>query len=104
MGNAQEYTVLLGCFCTGLLTGLLYDFFSLLRFPFQSKLADAVFDALFYLCVLLLCAASLFIFNDGKVRFYSLLSILAGCYAFMRFPSRLFRSLLRRLRQKIYKK
>ena len=104
MWNAQEYGVLLGCFCTGIVIGLLYDFFSLLSFPFLSVIVDAVFDTLFYLCVLLLCAAALFVLNDGKVRFYSLFSVLTGCYAYMRFPSRLIRGILRRIRQKFIKK
>ena len=104
MWNTQEYVVVLGCLCTGMLLGFLYDLFTLLRLPFHSKITDALLDALFYVCALLLCAFSLLVFNDGKVRFYSLFSILLGCYLFMRVPSRFVRNTLRRLTAKIHKK
>lgn len=101
---AEEGCIALGCLCTGVLLGLLYDVFSLLRFPFHNAYADAVFDALYYLFALALCALSLFALNDGRVRLYSLGFILLGLYLFMRFPSRLVRRLLRRMAQKIQKK
>lgn len=104
MWVSQEYYVLLGCLLAGCLMGLIYDIFSLLRFPFHSAAVDACFDVLFYILVFCISALALFTLNDGKVRFYSLFSLLSGCFLYMRFPSRLFRGILQRVRAKVHKK
>lgn len=103
MTAAAELYTLLGCACSGLLIGLLYDILSLFRFPFHSVIADAVFDAIFYLLVLGVSGAALFIFSSGVIRFYALGGIVGGVFLYMRFPSRLFRFLARKTFKIIHK-
>ncbi|MBR0026336.1 MAG: spore cortex biosynthesis protein YabQ [Clostridia bacterium] len=86
----------------GMLTGLIYDGFRLLRLPFPDRrIVHAVFDLLFYAAAGLLTAVMLLSLADGAVRLFHILGIGAGAFLQQYFLSRPVRKLLARLRTRL---
>ena len=88
--DLAELPLVLGCLSCGFVLGMVYD---LLRLPrrmggkLASALADAVFGCLFFL----LCCGTLYYFDSGRIRFWSLPLILAAFLVWQRLPGRLIR-------------
>lgn len=93
----NEIPVFLGCLYAGILIGIVYDLLRLLCFPFRSRVLSEVADGLFYCLACCIAAFALLVLNDGRVRFYALCGLLLGAFLYLRFPSRLFRGMLRAL-------
>lgn len=60
---------------TGIALGVLYDFFRLMRFVFNSAL---FFDLLFWFISAFVCFSFLLVFNNGSVRGIYFVSMFAG--------------------------
>lgn len=89
-----ELPKFLGALYGGLLIGILYDAFRLLRLPFlKIRLAAGLFDALFYAAAGVIVALTLLLVNGGAPRVYLFLALALGAFLYLRFVSRLFTAL-----------
>ena len=83
--------VLLFCvfIINGLLIGLLFDFFRILRKSFKtSDIITYIEDILFWILTGIILLYSIFTFNNGEIRFYMFLGVILGCIIYMLLFSR----------------
>lgn len=77
--------ILLRCACFGAAAGLLYDLFQALRLHFRwKKRGTALADGLFWLTVLPGFLLFFLHATDGRLRFYLLLGLAGGAFAYRR--------------------
>lgn len=80
--SLNEFPALLCALYGGLITGIVYDLFSLMRLPFSSKWIHALLDTLFY-AVCFGFAAVLFVYiNGGILRLYLILGFVSGVFLY----------------------
>lgn len=89
----MELPRFLGALYGGLVIGVLYDVFSLLRLPLRAKLAINLVDAFFYAAAGIVAALTLLYINGGAPRLYAFLGLAFGAFIYRRFVSKLFRAL-----------
>ncbi|HWS29364.1 MAG TPA: spore cortex biosynthesis protein YabQ [Clostridia bacterium] len=84
-----------GALYGGLVIGILYDVFRLLRLPFHKhRLVTGFIDALFYAVAGVIAALTLLYVNGGAPRVYLFAGLALGAFVYIRFVGRLFNSLL----------
>lgn len=88
----------------GLAIGCAYDVFALLRLPFSNPVMIYVLDAVY--CIFALCMAGfgLYYISCGTLRSYIFITMALGIYLYLRFPSRLFRDILSRVKKRVANK
>ena len=86
LGELASFFAALYC---GILMGMMYDVFSLLRKPFKSPWIAGIFDMLYYIAVVVLGAAAMLYINCGIFRLYIYLAMGGGIWLYRRFPGRL---------------
>ena len=75
----------------GIVIGLLFDFFRILRRTFKTKdIITYIQDILFWILTGLLLLYSIFTFSNGEVRFYMFLAVFCGCLIYMLLFSKYF--------------
>ncbi len=68
----------------GFIIGLIFDFFRILRKSFKTpNLVTYIEDILFWILTGFLILYSIFIFNNGEIRFFMLLGISIGIALYM---------------------
>lgn len=67
---AAQPFVALSCLYAGIIGGLVYDLFRLIRLALRSKVTDILCDLLFALCFGVLMAAMLLATTSGRLRLY----------------------------------
>ncbi|MBR3002128.1 MAG: spore cortex biosynthesis protein YabQ [Clostridia bacterium] len=68
----------------GLLIGLLFDIFRILRISFKTKdFVTYIEDIIFWILTGAIILYSIFVFNNGEIRFYIFLGILIGIIFYM---------------------
>lgn len=68
----------------GIIIGLLFDFFRILRKSFKTKdIITYIEDILFWILTGLILLYSIFTFNNGEIRFYMFLAAMLGCIFYM---------------------
>lgn len=68
----------------GILIGLLFDIFRILRKSFKtSDVITYIQDILFWILTGLILLKSIFTFSDGEIRFYMFLGVFLGCLIYM---------------------
>ena len=68
----------------GIIIGLLFDFFRILRRSFKTKdFITYIEDILFWVLTGLLLLYSIFTFNNGEIRLYMLIGAILGCIIYM---------------------
>ena len=73
----------------GLIIGLLFDFFRILRKSFKTKdIITYIEDILFWILTGIILLYSIFTFNNGEIRFYMFLGAIIGCFIYMLLFSR----------------
>ena len=80
LNTLNELPVFFGAFYGGLLIGILYDVFRLLRLPFRSRLLNGIFDALFYAGAGALAALCALALNGGIPRFFVVFGLFLGAF------------------------
>ena len=87
--DLAELPLGLGCLRCGFILGIVYD---LLRLPRRlGSIATAAADAVFGCCFFVLTGATLFYFDSGRIRFFTIPLILAAFALWIFFPGRLIR-------------
>lgn len=72
----------------GILIGLLFDFFRILRRVIKtSDIITYIEDILFWILTGFIILYSIFVFNNGQLRFYMFLGIVLGAFTYMLFIS-----------------
>lgn len=72
----------------GILIGLLFDFFRISRKVFHTNdVATYIEDILFWILAGTIVLYSIFVFNNGELRFYMFLGILLGAFIYLLFIS-----------------
>lgn len=75
----------------GILIGLLFDIFRILRKSFRtSDIITYCEDLLFWILTGFLLLYSIFTFSNGEVRFYMFLAVFCGCLIYMLLFSKYF--------------
>ena len=75
----------------GILIGLLFDIFRILRKSFKtSDIITYTEDLIFWILTGLLLLYSIFTFSNGEVRFYMFLAVFCGCLIYMLLFSKYF--------------
>lgn len=75
----------------GILIGLLFDIFRILRKSFKtSDIITYTEDLVFWILTGLLLLYSIFTFSNGEVRFYMFLAVFCGCLIYMLLFSKYF--------------
>lgn len=75
----------------GILIGLLFDIFRILRKSFKtSDMITYIQDILFWILTGLILLYSIFTFSDGEIRFYMFIGIFIGCLIYMMMFSKYF--------------
>ena len=73
----------------GVIIGLLFDIFRILRKSFKtSDLITIIQDILFWIITGIIILYSIFIFNNGEIRFYMFLAVILGALLYMLLLSR----------------
>ena len=73
----------------GVLIGLLFDFFRILRKSFKTRdIITYIEDILFWILTGIILLYSIFTFNNGEIRFYMFLGVILGCIIYMLLVSR----------------
>ena len=86
----QAYLFLIFC-VNGIIIGLLFDFFRILRRSFKTKdIITYMEDILFWILTGLILLYSIFTFSNGEIRFYMLLGVFLGCLIYMLMFSKYF--------------
>lgn len=68
----------------GIIIGLLFDFFRILRISFKTKdFVTYIEDFLFWVITGIILLYSIFIFNNGEIRFFMFLGIIIGVILYM---------------------
>ena len=68
----------------GIIIGLLFDFFRILRRSFKTKdFITYIEDILFWVLTGLLLLYSIFTFNNGEIRLYMFIGAILGCIIYM---------------------
>ena len=68
----------------GIIIGLLFDFFRILRRSFKTKdFITYIEDILFWVLTGLLLLYSIFTFNNGEIRLYMFIVAILGCIIYM---------------------
>ena len=89
----------------GIVTGLVYEFYRLLRRIFGTgRIVTAVFDILFVLCAFFIFAYILYLANAGQLRFYLLLGYVLGFLLYVFGISRLLNTIYRQIHKLFMKK
>lgn len=83
----NELPVLLGAIYGGLIIGVLYDVFRVLRLPFRSKWIVGILDALYYIAAGILAALVMLTINGGRLRVYAIAGLLVGAIVYIKFVS-----------------
>lgn len=76
----ENQACLFGIFIiNGILIGLLFDFFRILRKSFKTNdFITYVEDVLFWILAGIILLYSIFVFNDGEIRLFMFLAVLIG--------------------------
>lgn len=75
----------------GILIGILFDIFRILRRSFKTSDVMTYFqDVLFWILTGFILLYSIFTFSNGEIRFYMFLAIFLGCLIYMLMFSRYF--------------
>ena len=78
----------------GILIGILFDIFRILRKSFKTKdLITHIEDICFWILTGLLLLYTIFTFSDGEIRIYMFLAIFVGCILYMLLISKYFISI-----------
>lgn len=78
MVTNQAYTFLIFVI-NGILIGFIYDVFRILRISFKTKdFITYIEDILFWIIVGIIVLNSIFVFNNGEIRFYIFFGIVIG--------------------------
>ena len=73
----------------GIIIGLLFDFFRILRKTMKTKdIVTYIEDFIFWILTGAIILYSIFTFNNGEVRFYMFLAILMGAITYLLFVSK----------------
>lgn len=68
----------------GIIIGLLFDFFRILRISFKTKdFVTYIEDFIFWLLTGIILLYSIFIFNNGEIRFFMFLGIIIGIVLYL---------------------
>ena len=63
----------------GIIIGFIFDFFRILRISFKTKdFVTYIEDFLFWVITGIILLYSIFIFNNGEIRFYMFLGVIIG--------------------------
>ena len=75
----------------GIIIGLLFDIFRILRKSFKtSDIITSLQDIMFWILTGLILIYSIFTFSNGEIRFYMFLGIFLGCLIYMLMFSKYF--------------
>lgn len=91
-GELTETGGFLAAVYCGLVMGILYELFGLLRRPFKGPFMLCILDLLYYAAAAALAALSLLYINCGRPRLYLIGGMTIGIYLYARFPGRLIRA------------
>lgn len=80
---AGELGIFMGAVYSGMVLGVLYDFFRLITLPFYSKWVLGIFDAVFYIIAGIFTAAAFIELTDGILRLYVFFGIALGLAAYI---------------------
>lgn len=73
----------------GIIIGLLFDFFRILRISFKTKdFVTYIEDFIFWILTGIILLYSIFIFNNGEIRFFMFLGIIIGIILYMLIASK----------------
>ena len=68
----------------GIIIGILFDFFRILRKTFKtSDLITYIEDSMFWILTGIIILYSIFVFNNGEIRFFIFLGIILGVFLYM---------------------
>ena len=68
----------------GIIIGILFDFFRILRKTFKtSDLITYIEDSLFWILTGIIILYSIFVFNNGEIRFFIFFGIILGVFLYM---------------------
>lgn len=101
-GELTEFAGFVAAVNCGLVIGIMYDLFALLRKPFKSAVTTGIIDLLYYAVAMVIVALTLLYINCGMLRLYLFAAIALGIYLYARFPGRPIRAKKRR-RQNLQK-
>ena len=83
MINNQSYLFLI-FIVDGIIIGILFDFFRILRKSFNSKdITTNIEDFIFWILTGILVLYTVFVFNNGEIRLYMFLAITLGIIMYM---------------------
>jgi len=91
-GELTEFAGFVAAVNCGLVIGIMYDLFALLRKPFKSAVTTGIIDLLYYTAAMVLVALTLLYINCGTLRLYLFVAITLGIYLYACFPGRLIRA------------
>lgn len=86
----QAYLFLIFTF-TGVIIGLVFDTFRVLRRSFNTKdIVTYIQDVLFWILTGLILLYTIFTFSDGEIRLYMFIGVFIGCILYMLLFSKYF--------------
>lgn len=101
--NIQPFIFMMTIYA-GILSGLIYDFYRMLRKLLDRKWTVVVFDVLFVICFAAVITVTLYFSNSGSIRIYSFIGVALGFLLYMLGISPLFQYIAKRIQNKRSKK
>lgn len=91
-GQLGEVASLAAALYCGIVIGVLYDVFRLIRIPFRNPWLNGLIDLVYYAAAACIAAVAMIYINCGTFRLYIYLAIGAGILLYCRFPGRLIKA------------
>lgn len=80
----NEFNVFLSFVLIGIIIGLLFDFFRILRRSYKTSDVITIFeDIIFWITAGTLILIGIFVLNEGKIRGYLFLGLIAGIFIYI---------------------
>ena len=86
---SNEFNVFLSFVLIGLIIGLLFDFFRILRRSYKTPdVVTIIEDIIFWITSGILILLGIFVLNEGKIRAYLFLGLIAGIFIYIAIMSK----------------
>lgn len=87
----NQIKVLIAFFSTGIIIGILFDIFRIIRKTFKTpNIVTYIQDIIFWILSGVLLLSTIFLFTDGEIRFYMITDIILGAIIYFITISKLF--------------
>lgn len=98
--NLNEIPIFLYCIRCGIIIGILYDLFRIIRRS-NHPVLTGIADSLFGICAIAMAGLTFLYCDNGNLRFYSFFGMFLGAAIYQKYPGKLIRTSIAKLHRKV---